>query len=123
MTYAFGYVNVPVLVTIKPLPGLTFLAGPQVGINVSKKAKSEGVSFSGSALDDLLETASAKVSPLDFAAVVGVQYTFLGHLNVGARYNIGLTPAIGLSDAAKDAGDSVSGGGNRVIQVSAGWFF
>ena len=120
---SLGYINVPILLDIKPIPNFSILVGPQVGINVSKKMSSGDISISGSEVNDLLEESGMKVSTIDIAAVLGVQYTILGHLTIGARYNFGFTPAIGLTQEAKDAGLSISGGGNRVIQVNVGWSF
>ncbi|MDR0729003.1 MAG: PorT family protein [Prevotellaceae bacterium] len=118
-----GFINVPILVDIQPIPNLSILVGPQVGFNVYRSMSEDGVSVSGSTLDERLEAMGMKINTLDFAAVLGVQYTLLGHLTVGARYNFGLTPALGLTSVAKDAGMSLSGGAHRVIQVSVGWFF
>jgi opacity protein-like surface antigen len=121
--FNLGYINVPILLDIKPIPNLSILVGPQVGINVTKKMSAEGQSISGSEVDDVLKEAGTKISTIDVAAVLGVQYTIINHLVIGARYNFGFTPAIGLTKEAKDAGVSVSGLGNRVIQVSVGWAF
>ncbi|MDR3351319.1 MAG: PorT family protein [Prevotellaceae bacterium] len=118
-----GYINVPILLDIKPVPNFSILVGPQVGINVTKKMSREGISISGSDLDDVLEEGGMKINTLDIAAVLGVQYTLFDHLTIGARYNFGINPALGLTKEAKDAGLSISGGGNRVIQVSVGWAF
>ncbi|MDR0694447.1 MAG: PorT family protein [Prevotellaceae bacterium] len=120
---SLGFINVPILLDIKPVPNLSILVGPQVGINVSKKMSIGGISISGSELNDLLEEAGTKINTLDIAAVLGVQYTIINHLTIGARYNFGFTPALGLTQEAKDAGLSISGVGNRVIQVSVGWSF
>jgi opacity protein-like surface antigen len=118
-----NYINVPVLLAIKPLPNFSILVGPQVGVNVYKSMSNGDVTISGSDLNDLLEESGMKINTVDIAAVLGVQYTIIGHLTIGARYNFGVTSAIGLTKAAKDAGMSLSGGANRVIQVSVGWSF
>ncbi|MDR0582523.1 MAG: PorT family protein [Prevotellaceae bacterium] len=118
-----GFINVPILLDIKPIPNFSILVGPQVGINVTKKMSNGDVSISGSEVSDLLEESGMKVNTIDVAAVLGVQYTILDHLTIGARYNFGFTPAVGLTEEAKDAGLSISGGSNRVIQFSIGWSF
>jgi opacity protein-like surface antigen len=123
VTTRLNYINVPVLLDIKPFTGFSILVGPQIGINMYKSMSAGDESISGSDLGDFLEANGTKINTIDFAAVLGVQYTFIGHLTVGARYNFGLTSALGLTDAAKDAGRSLSGGANRVIQVSVGWTF
>jgi opacity protein-like surface antigen len=122
-TTRLNYINVPVLLDIKPFAGFSILVGPQIGINLYKSMSNGDESISGSDLADQLEAVGTKINTIDFAAVLGVQYTFIGHLTVGARYNFGFTPAIGFTDEAKDAGMSMSGGANRVIQVSVGWTF
>jgi opacity protein-like surface antigen len=123
VTTHLNYINVPVLLDIKPFTGFNILVGPQIGINLYKGMSSGGNSISGSEFSTQLERQGMKINTVDFAAVLGVQYTFIGHLIVGARYNFGFTPAVGLTDAAKDAGASLSGVANRVIQVSVGWAF
>ncbi|MDR3133330.1 MAG: PorT family protein [Prevotellaceae bacterium] len=120
---SLGFVNVPILLDIKPVPNLSILVGPQVGINVTKSMSIGDYSVSGSELATYLEESAMKINTIDIAAVLGVQYTIIGHLTLGARYNFGFTPAIGLIKEAKDAGLSITGGGNRVIQVSVGWSF
>jgi opacity protein-like surface antigen len=120
--FYLNYINVPVLLTIKPLPNFSILAGPQMGINVYKSISRKDFSVSSSAFENILG-ADKKVNAVDFAAVLGVQYTLFNHLTVGARYNFGFTPAIGLTKKGKDSGMSLSGVANRVIQVSAGWTF
>ena len=118
-----GYINVPILLDIKPTPNFSILVGPQVGINVFKRMSIAGESISGSEMDDLLALAGMKVNIADIAAVLGVQYVILDHLTIGARYNFGFTSTVGLTKEGKDVGLSISGGGNRVIQVSIGWTF
>lgn len=118
-----SFINIPVLLDIKPLPGLSIFVGPQFGINVLRSMSSDGVSVSGTTLDDALAVRGVKVNPVDVAAVLGVQYTFIDHLTVGARYNFGFTSSMGVTDEGKDAGRSVSGGAHRVIQLSVGWLF
>jgi opacity protein-like surface antigen len=118
-----NYINVPILLDIKPVPNFSIFVGPQIGINIHRSMTGEGESISGSDLDDILEATGMKINTLDFAAVLGVQYILFDHLTIGARYNFGFTPAIGLTKEVKDAGVSLSGVANRVIQVSLGWSF
>jgi opacity protein-like surface antigen len=118
-----SYINIPVLLAIKPVPNFSIFVGPQVGINVYKGMSIGDYSVSGSTLDDALEASGIKINTVDFAAVLGVQYTIINHLTIGARYNFGLTSAYGLTEEAKDAGASLSGAANRVIQISVGWIF
>jgi opacity protein-like surface antigen len=118
-----NYINIPVLLDIKPIPNFSILVGPQIGINVYRSMSGEGLSISGSKVDDMLEQRGMKINTIDIAAALGVQYTLLDHLTIGARYNFGFTSTLGVTKERKDAGMSLTGGGNRVIQVSVGWTF
>ena len=118
-----NFINIPVLLDIKPIPNLSILVGPQLGINVSRSVSRGGISVSGKEFDDSLAESGMKINTLDVAAVVGVQYTFIEHLVVGARYNFGFTPSTGISSVGEAAGLSISGGSHRVIQLSVGWLF
>jgi len=115
----FNYINVPVLFEVKPITNFSLLVGPQVGLNVSRSMSYGGESISGSDYDDLLKEGGEKFNTLDFAAVVGVQYTVMGKFLMGARYNLGFSPVIDtdLSNV------KVTGDANRVIQLSVGWMF
>jgi opacity protein-like surface antigen len=123
-SYTFDYINVPVLVDIKPFANFSILAGPQIGFNIYKSAteeyEGESETTSGSEFDEVYKNGDKKFfKGFDFAAVVGLQYTFIEHLTVGARYNIGLT------NSFIDDNDEYSEKGwkNSVIQVSVGWTF
>jgi hypothetical protein len=118
----FDYINVPVLLDIKPLPGLSVLVGPQIGFNVYKSATNESETISGSDFD-VITNGSDGFNGIDFAAVIGAQYTFIGHLVLGARYNIGLTNTMNASDNSSGVNVDVTGWKNNVLQVSVGWIF
>jgi opacity protein-like surface antigen len=100
------YINVPVLLKINLVEGLSAEIGPQVGFLISSKAKRGG------------ESASFKdfSKSLDVTAALGLSYTFVEKFVVGARYGFGLTKA--FKDEA-EAGKSK----NSVIQVSFGYKF
>jgi hypothetical protein len=106
----FNYLNIPVLLDIRPFTDFSILVGPQLGINVYKGAKAGGNSVSGSGF----ENSFGKVNTLDFAAALGVQYAVAGHFVISARYNLGFTKAV--KDADK-------GTANRVFQFGIGWTF
>jgi opacity protein-like surface antigen len=119
----FNYINIPILLDIKPIPAFSIFVGPQIGFNIYNSIKAGEESISGSDVDDLFEEMGCKVNVIDFAAVVGLQYTVMEHFTIGARYNIGFTSILGPTSEAKDAKLSVSGIANRVIQFSVGWTF
>jgi hypothetical protein len=118
----FDYINVPVLLDIKPLPGLSILVGPQIGFNIYKSATNEGETISGSDFD-VITNGSDGFNGIDFAAVIGAQYTFIGHLVLGARYNIGLTNTFSQTVNSSGINVDVTGWKNNVLQVSLGWIF
>ncbi|MDR1348075.1 MAG: PorT family protein [Prevotellaceae bacterium] len=121
MDITLDYINIPILVDIKPFANFSVLVGPQIGFNMYKSISSGGETMSGSDFDKAFEEEFGK-SPfksLDFAAVIALQYTFIEHLTVGARYNIGLTNAFSISES----GASAKGWKNNVFQLSVGWTF
>ncbi|MDR1199782.1 MAG: PorT family protein [Prevotellaceae bacterium] len=115
-----GFINIPLLAEFRLIPNVpefSVFAGNQIGFNISRKVTwSDGTSASGSKLDDMLKP--EKINTLDIAAVIGMQYTFMEHLTVGARYNYGITNGSSGSDDYK-----VKGNKHNVIQVSVGWTF
>ena len=95
--------SLPVFLRYNVSDNFHFLVGPQLGILLAAKATSGGISA------DIKDSFNST----DFAAVVGLGLDF-GPLNVGARYNIG------LSNIEKDAtgGETVK---NMVFQIVAGY--
>lgn len=124
-SYTFDYINIPVLLDIKPFANFSILIGPQIGFNMYKSstASAEGISetISGNDFDD--EFGEDTFKSFDFAIVGGVQYTFIDHLTIGARYNFGLTNAFSSSVNESGVDVDVTGWKNSVIQISAGWTF
>jgi hypothetical protein len=122
-TDKLSYINVPVLLELKPVKNLGILVGPQVGINVVKPDGYDGsyyVSGNSISFDALRRISdSNKIVPIDAGIVLGAQYTLLEHLVAGVRYNFGLT-SIRTFDGANA---NISGYENRVIQFSIGWLF
>ncbi len=119
VTHRLNYINIPVLLDIKPVNGLSIFVGPQIGFNASRAMKADGVTISGSKYDDLMKEANMKFNKVDFAAVVGVQYVIMDHFIVGTRASLGLQ-SIYASDLS---GLSISGGENQVFQISVGYKF
>ena len=98
---ALDYLNIPVLADITVAEGLSLQGGPQIGINISSKAKFDGESFDV----DGIET-------VDLGVGIGAQYKLPMGLFFQARYVIGFTD---IADGAESK--------NAVIGISAGWFF
>jgi hypothetical protein len=100
-TAKLNYINVPIMAEYKIIDGLTAQAGPQFGINVTAKDDD------GNDIND--------IKTLDIGVGFGAQYELDFGLFFQARYVLGLNK---ISD--------VDGGGdfkNRVISLSAGYFF
>ena len=106
-SYAFDYINVPVLLKINITEGFSAEIGPQIGflIGARWKEKGDGVLVnSGSGTDNC--------NTIDVTALAGLSYTFAENFVVSARYGFGLTK-IGKSWSDK----------NSVIQLSVGYKF
>jgi hypothetical protein len=123
--FTFDYINVPVLFEIKPFANFGILVGPQVGLNIYKSASNGEETYSGSDFDDSFEEigGSDLFKSLDFAVALGVQYTFINHLTIGARYNLGLTNTFSSTVSESIVNVNVSGWKNNVAQVSIAWSF
>jgi opacity protein-like surface antigen len=119
-----SYINVPVLLELKPVQNLGILAGPQIGLNVVHPDKYDdtyNLTANEISFDELRKiSGSHETAKFDIGVVVGVQYTVTNNLVIGARYNLGLTN-IRTFESVKNV--NVSGYANRVIQFSAGWLF
>jgi hypothetical protein len=99
---ALNYINVPLMAKYYLTKGLSLEAGPQVGYLIS--AKSEGIDVKDS------------FKKIDFGANVGLGYKFSNGINVGTRYNFGLS---NINDTAGSSDKYRNG----VAQVSIGYFF
>jgi len=126
--YRFNYINLPVLLEIKPVENLGFLIGPQFGYNVYRSENYKGYTSTGSAFDNenIKVFGINPFNSFDVAIVFGIQYAAIEHLNIGLRYNHGLTNSIS-SELININGSWVKaetrGWKNRVFQLSVGWIF
>ncbi len=109
-TFKADYINIPVMAKYFVMDGLSLEAGPQLGILTTSKLTIDGKGIDESTdLKDYTES-------IDFGLGFGASYTVKYGLNVGVRYNLGLT------DIAKDR-DGGKANKNGVFQVSVGYFF
>jgi len=137
LVFKFGYLQLPLLLEIKPIANLGFLVGPQFGLNISRKVtvtffddywdriivaypntnmkKSE--TKSGSDFDD--EIFNGGLKKIDVAVVLGLQYS-IQRVTIGARYNLGL---INGNDIPTGYGSATKGWRSNVIQASLGFSF
>ena len=108
--FNLSYLNVPLIIAIEFADGFTFEAGPQLGFLTSAKDEyDDGMGDSGE--DDIKDF----LKSTDFSASVGLGYRMESGLNIGARYNIGLSNVNDFDGA----GDIKNG----VFQISIGYFF
>ena len=113
-SHSFGYINVPVLLKIKIVEGLSAEIGPQVGFLLSAKLKNfeDGVEIDSYNLKDFYEFNSP-----DVTAIAGLSYTFAENFVVSARYGLGLTKIWKTYDPGQENCK------NSVIQLSIGYKF
>lgn len=92
-TTTLDYIQVPVVLKIYPGGSrFNFEIGPQIGFNVyaSNKAKFN-TNIAGENITREVKTdISDNVEKVDFGAVAGIGYNITDHVNVGARYYLGL---------------------------------
>jgi len=123
--YQFTYLQVPLLLELKPIPilKLGILVGPQFGVNLSKKATETYSVFkktvSGSAFD---KEYGNGFKNLNTSMVFGLQYTIL-KLNVGARYNLGLNNCLDADMREGFVTANMRGWKQNVLQVNLGLLF
>ena len=109
----FNYLNLPVMAKVYVSDGFFFEAGPQLGYLLSAKDEYESPGLSGE--DDLKDEGFVK--DIDVGANIGLGYQLDSGLNIGARYNFGLT---NINDL-EDSGDfSIK---NSVISLLVGFRF
>jgi hypothetical protein len=102
-----NYLVLPVLAKYNfQSSGFAVYAGPQIGLLLSAKAKSDGRTFD--AKDEYKKT--------DLSGIIGAEYTFPVGFNISGRYQLG------LSNIGKDAppGESVK---NNSITFTVGFSF
>ena len=109
------YINVPLLAKFYIVEGLSLEAGPQVGFLITADREFEktnnGETEKGE--KDILD----EIIGIDFGLDFGLAYKLESGVFLAARYNLGLSNINDVkgSDELKNQ--------NRVIQVSAGYFF
>jgi len=100
------YINVPILAKFYVLDNLSVNIGPQFGFLVNDDVKLKSGSSS--------TTFGTDTKGFDFSVAMGLNYTIMNHLDITARYNLGLTDVYGdLRDTNR----------NGVIQVGLGYRF
>jgi len=109
------YINVPLLAKFYVTEGFSLEAGPQVGFLITADREFEktdnGETETGE--KDILD----EIKGIDFGLNFGLAYKLGGGIFLAARYNLGFSNINDIegSDELKNQ--------NRVMQVSAGYFF
>lgn len=96
----FNYVSIPLLLKIKPADIFNLYLGPQIGFMTSATRNSEDVK-------DLYKTS-------DFSVVFGAGLELLNKLELGVRYNLGLS---NINDSDQELNDIEVK--NRMFQIYA----
>ena len=105
--FAMNYINIPIMAKYYFTESFSVLAGPQIGILMSAKSKT----------DDEDVDVKEFFNTTDIALGIGLEYALESGLNFSARYNIGMTTI------EKDLADGQDGNKNSVIQIGVGFMF
>lgn len=100
-----NYLNIPLMGKYYISEGFSLEAGPQIGLLLSAKSDIDGEEI------DIKDS----VKSIDFGLNLGLGYKMKSGLNLGARYNIGMS---NIND--EDGLDSIK---NGVFQISVGYMF
>ena len=87
-TYHLNYINVPVMLKFYVAPSLSIDLGPQLGINIYKKATDKWT-IDGEDHKDTYELESPK--SIDFGVGLGLTYNIAKDVFVQGRYTMGMT--------------------------------
>lgn len=96
-TASNAYINVPIMLTYSLPLGLSFQAGPQIGLLLSAKDNSGGVTTD----------AKPAYKSTDISLAMGAAFTTPFKLGFDARYNLGLT---NVENAQQSNGGSLKNG-------------
>jgi opacity protein-like surface antigen len=118
-TVKLDYILLPVMAKYYLAEGLSFEAGPQLGVLVSAESEVElSGSFEGQTVSIIEEAdISDEISSIDFGVNFGLGYKLENGLNFAARYNLG------LSNVNDFEGSDDFKNQNSVIQFSVGYSF
>ena len=106
LKYKQDYINVPILAKFYILDNLSVDLGPQFGFLVNDDAEAKVGNWSANYNTD--------TKSFDFSVAMGLNYTLFNHLDITARYNLGLTDTYGNINGTNR---------NGVIQVGLGYRF
>ncbi|MBR5086722.1 MAG: PorT family protein [Muribaculaceae bacterium] len=95
-TYNLNYINVPVMLKFYVAPSLSIDLGPQLGVNIYKKATDKWT-YDGKDLKDTYELNGVKT--VDFGVGLGLTYNIAKDVFVQGRYTMGMTDVFENSKA------------------------
>ena len=113
--YQLDYIQVPLLLKVYLVEGLSVEAGPQFGFKIHEEFDSEPNSDGG---DFEIDEDDSYVKDFDTSIALGTSYKFDGGFFVSARYTMGLT-SIFKDDTFFEGVD----GKNEVWQFGVGFMF
>lgn len=117
--YQLGYLNIPLLLEIKPIANLGILVGPQVGFNILRKATFSSRGFKETISGSDFDNDFFELNKIDVGVAFGLQYMITEHLQIGARYYHGLSDGFKSEERLLD----LKGFKNSVVQLSMGFVF
>ena len=112
-----GYLNIPLMFQLKATEKFYVEAGPQIGFMLSATNDVTRTTTNGSSTETRSESTDIKsdLNTVDFGLNFGAGYNFTKNVNVGLRYNLG------LSNIAKDSPDYKVK--NSVFSLAVGYTF
>ncbi|MBI1767501.1 MAG: PorT family protein [Bacteroidetes bacterium] len=117
-----NYVNVPVMIKFYPVGGINIQIGPQLGFLLS--AKGDLVTLSNGNVGQAILNQDLKnyLNSTDFSIAVGAGLDLPLGINIGVRYNYGVSNINKFSGGSNDTPSfSVAKTQNQVIQFSIGY--
>ena len=106
-TTKLDYLNIPVMLKYFVAKGFSIEAGPQIGFVMSAQDTYKGVT----------EDVKASVNTTDFSLGFGAGYDVTENINIGLRYNVGLTKI------NKNSNPGFNDIKNSVFQIGAAYKF
>jgi len=113
--YQLDYIQVPLLLKVYLIKGLSVEAGPQFGFKIHEEFDSEPNSDGG---DFEINENDSYVKDFDTSLAIGTSYKFDGGFFVSARYTMGLS-SVFKDDTLFENVD----GKNEVLQLGLGFMF
>ena len=124
MVATFNYVYLPVLLEAKPsklTPKFGFLAGAQIGYNISRSFVIDGKTYSDNEIVERssklrYDKGSYPFNKFDAGVIVGIQYSFTEKISASTRVSIGLIDTF-------SANNTYYGMKNFALQVGINYLF